>query len=532
MNAKIAFCGLTSVLLIASAVACGEGGDEGAGGEEQDLTSGPCVVKDVQQNSNFDAKTADDPFGKLVLATAKKCPITPDEVLDFMKKSGEEPNKAFIVSETGDRPESYRFVISQATKKGGPDDSATGDEEMFFSFGATANGLSAGLNEVISFSRSKKAYVYYAIEKGQWTLQGDGTQVHPGEPAPFRCATCHPTGALNMKEFEFPWNNWNSSQFDMPAPEGAEGNVKDLFARKSGAQDLETIIAKGQRAYDDARIDAILAGERKGETLATLLGQIMCDVGEITLGSSRGKNARAGKAADSIPVQAPVFVDRFLLEPNKFDNGKPQFLETLNLAAGGDFKINLSRADYQSQTDKMKLDGVAGDDTFFALFGPTRSFVDLQITEALIKRKLVTADMVADLLMTDFTNSMFSQQRCELAKTAPKAGNDAEGIRKDWIAALKKSKAAGAGELAARLEDTKDIAKHGEKVKGFLQACATRSTSEGPAFAKDIVNLTDQRRRELEEHLSAIVESPALFPEGSAKAFASHLDEASCKLVK
>jgi hypothetical protein len=526
---------LPCVVPLAGLLACSSGSDDEGSGESN-ITAGPCVVRDVQQNKNVDAKTLDDPFAKILLANKSgSCPITPDEVLDFMKnKDGAgEPNSVFVVAEDGDKQQGYRFVVSQPTKKGSTTDGPTGPEEMFFSYGGSARGLNPGLNEVIAFSRSKNTYVYYAIENGQWTLQGDGTQVHPGAPPPFRCAQCHPTGALNMKEFEFPWNNWNSSQFDMPVP-SASGNVGDLFQRKGGAQDLEGIIAKGDRMYDDARIDAILAGKREGETVRTLISQAMCDVGEVNLSSSRnGRNKRAGKTlAKTIAVPPSSLVDRFLLAPNRFDNGKPQGLATLDLAKGDDFKINLSREDYDAQASKQKLGSASGEDTFFALFGPTRGFVDLQVIETLIKKDVLTSDMVADALMTDFTNAMFSKQRCALAATAPESGKKAEDIRTDWIKNLKASDLPGAVELADRLGDTKDTSKHAGRVQGFLKACADRSAAEPSEFAKDIVTLTDQRRRELEDHLRAIVESPVLFPTGAGKAFSSRLDESTCKLVK
>src|SRR5262249_10462974 len=134
-----------------------------------------------------------------------------------------------------------------------------------------------------------------------------------------------------------------------------------------------------------------------------------------------------------------------------------------------------------------------------------------------------------------FTVPMFSTSRCALADTAPDTGSDAEAIRTAWIQNLGSSKLTGAAELKARLSDTNDFSKNQTAVDAFVTACSGRASTDGAAFAKDLVKVASQRRREFIDEYGPIVESPALLPDDSMSDTKPHtfrLDPKTCKLVK
>lgn len=526
---------LAITALAATALGCGA--EDPTVADEDNLVEGQCKILSATGKAlTAKAQTAlDDPFAKVVLAGGAgtgKCANTSDLVLARLKASAGGADKVFVVSERADegkKTTDYRFVVAQATSK-------SNAEELFVSvLGSPADGIAQDFMEVMSFSKTKGAYVYYALgDGGKWTLKGDGTMVNPGTKSSLECANCHTSGGPNFKELQLPWNNWNSFSFSMPSPPEQAASFAALFGRKSGAESLEGIIVSGDKLWAKSRVDAALAGKAPGQSLKTLLKSVMCEVGEPNLVSNKSKNAARFdplSPPSTLNVPPSMLVNQVLSSAGEVGYSSLGGMTFAKLSG-----ITLKGTDYVAalKAGGQTFDTALGD-TIFGLFVPERGFADNMITEELVRRNLLTKDTLADLLVTDFTNPVFSTERCALAATAPAAGADAEAVRVAWVKNLETSTLKGAAALKARLAKTDDFAANQTAIDTFVTACANRAGADGASFAKDITKLASQRRREFNDQFSNLVESPDLLPNDKLKDAVPHafrLNATTCALEK
>jgi hypothetical protein len=523
---------LLAAALLPFAQAC-SASDGNADSDEAAQTSRGCAVVDAQKGGKADLSGDDSAFARLVLAnkTVTKCPTTFTSALAALKSKVPHPERqsTFGVDETANTPNAggHRFVVSIDTGDApvvGNGTGSAGDNTtrvwMAALEGTPATGGAAQLDEsfieVIAFSPSRQANVFYKFFDGSWHLMGDGTQANPATSTSdkkFFCRNCHASGALNFKELELPWNNWNSARFEMPKPTKMVGTMKTLMNDLGDAYVLEKMISGGNRDLVKARVAAVLAGKRPDESAKTLLRHVMCDLGEPTLASSQAA-----------------------MQPHALDNDDPASIFVPNavfeqLERGGRGSVMVSRSAYKAALTKGKqtVGGKAGD-TMFAFFVPERSFVDDAVGDELVAAGVLDAGLLLDLRMTDFTNPVFSAQRCALADTAPDGVATADALRKAWIPILQRSKLAGAAGLAKRLATPDDDAAHEQAIADYVARCVARgaSATDGPAFVDDLLRLSSQRRRAFEATFPAINESPALIPQdklgGAANALHMHPD--------
>lgn len=538
MSFRVASHWLASLALTAlAATALGCGAEDPTVGDEDNLVEGQCkILGSTGKALTAKAQTAlDDPFAKVVLAGGAgtgKCANTSDLVLARLKASAGASDKVFVVSERADegkKTTDYRFVVAQATSK-------SNAEELFVSvLGSPTDGVAQDFMEVMSFSKAKGAYVFYALGGGgKWTLEGDGTMVNPGGKATFECASCHTSGGPNFKELQLPWNNWNSFSFSMPNPPEQAASFAALFGRKSGAESLEGIIVSGDKLWAKSRVDAALSGKAPGQSLKTLLKAVMCEVGEPNLVSNKSKHT---SRLDPVTPPATLNVPPSLLVNQVLSSaGEVGYSSLGGMTFTKLTGITIKGADYLAaiKANGQTLDNVPAD-TIFGLFAPERGFADNMITEELLRRNLLSKDTLADLLVADFTNPVFSTERCALAATAPDAGADADAVRVSWVKNLETSTLKGAAALKARLAKTDDFAANQASIDAFVTACAGRATADGPGFAKDLTRLASQRRREFNDQFSNLVESPDLLPADKVKDAIPHafrLNATTCQLEK
>jgi hypothetical protein len=525
------------VLTALASTAIGCGAEDPTVADEDNLVEGQCkILGSTGKALAAKAQTAlDDPFAKLVLAGGAgtgKCANTSDLVLARLKASAGSSDKVFVVSERADegkKTTDYRFVVAQTT-------ATSKAEELFVSvLGSPTDGIAQDFMEVMSFSKAKGAYVYYALGGGgKWTLKGDGTMVNPGTKSSLECASCHTSGGPNFKELQLPWNNWNSFSFSMPNPPEQAASFAALFGRKSGAESLEGIIVSGDKLWAKSRVDAVLAGKAPGQTLKTLLKSVMCEVGEPNLVSNKSKHT---SRLDPITPPSTLNLPPSLLVNQVLSSaGEVGYSSLGGMTFSKLSGITIKGTDYLAA---LKANGQTLDngpaDTIFGLFAPERGFADNMITEELLRRNLLTKDTLADLLVADFTNPVFSTERCGLAATAPDAGVDAEAIRTAWLKNLETSTLKGAAALKARLAKTDDFAANQTTIDTFVTACANRATADGVNFAKDITKLASQRRREFNDQFSNLVESADLLPNDKVKDAVPHafrLNATTCALEK
>lgn len=523
---------LSTMFVAGLLAACSSNGaDNAVTADEEELVAGSCSLTDAATNRRLTTAARaklDDPFFKLVLSggQGKSCPMTTKNVIARLEAETKATMKSFVVSERGDQPTSaatsYRFIgVAPVDGK---------SDVLFVSMLGNKAGVSQDFVEIMALSTSHNGWLYYALEGGKWTLHGDGSTVVAGEPAKFRCAGCHTTGAPLMKELQDSWNNWNSIWFSMPDPGSTEETFKKLFSSKSGAENLEKFFFTSIKSHSKGYVERELA---KAGGLKKVLKHVMCEIGEPNLVTSHNRHStRFGTVAASSFMNFPpsILVSQLLKAGSK--QGGYTGVVNMSLPTMGSLSLNGTSYSKALTTIGSKIGNEAGD-TMFGLSFPERGYMDNMIAEELVAKSILDKDLLTDVLMSDFTVSAYSKVRCDLAETAPDKGATAEEVRTAWIANLEKSTLKGAAELKARLADKADFAKHETAVETYLKACNERNTKEADAYALDIVKLASQRRKEFAAKYESLIESADLIPTDKltdTKPNAFRLNPTTCKL--
>lgn len=453
------------------------------------LLAGGCSVADMGRTSG----------------SGGACPTTVSGILDLLPQ---DKTQVFVVSEKGDLPKdsdtTYRFVI--ASDNGGLPVfvAAVGDKKL------DEEGA-----EVIGFSPSLQAFVFYKVEGNRWVRKGDGTQIKSttdGTDQPFECARCHSTGAPLMKELHDSWGNWDSTWFSMEKPQGANALFSRLFDKKVIADQLEKKIIDAMHLHSKGRVArAVKDGELKG-----VLTQLMCEVGEPSLIGAHSKSGDriGGVKSGSTMLPTAIVMNQFFVPPRTGGTGTELGLEqslALKVPSLGDLGSGLDARAYMKAIDDngQTIGGKKGD-TMFPMTSPEKSYADIDAVQELLRQKLIDQDIVADVLMTDFTVSSFSKVRCDLAQTLPKSWKSPDELRRTWSKALGNSQLRGAKGLRARLSKKSDTNDAEKKLEAFAKACKSRPAAD---LTTDLVKIVSQRRVEFAARYQNIIESTWLVPQ-------------------
>ncbi len=510
-------------LLGACAIAAAPGCDEESEpvqGDEQDATSS---VDDVFAKTVLKGgcSVTINKTGKTVKTTGKNgtCPTSATAILDLLEKDPKNQISVFAVSEEGDitpgKNTPYRFVVAIDTGNGKA-------EQLFLSLLGSGSGVSDDFVEVMSFSEKKGVYAFYDLQDGAWVQEGDGTQVKTdalgqhGAPA-FRCQGCHTTAMPLMKELHDSWSNWNSTWFSMGDPASKDALFNRLFSKKERGDDLELLVIAGTKAATKTRIDKAI----KEKKLKPMLTQLMCDVGEPSLIASHQKNSKRVGTVETFSSMVPTSILlNGLFKTPKTGTGDQKGMENLlNMSIPSLSSVRIDSASYVKAltTVGQTIGGSQKGDGMFPMSSPEKSYADNQVVQDLVGRSLLDKNIIADVLMTDFTVSTFSQTRCALAETIPTTWANAEELRTKWSTALASSSLRGAKGLKARLDNTGDFDTHAGKLEKFVKACNDRGTANKDAYAVDLLKIMSQRRREFEQTYEQVVESPWLIPGDTLK---------------
>ncbi len=503
---------LASCAAMLSTAACDE--EEVVTGDEQDATSsvddvfaktllaGGCSVKVNKTGKTVKTK-----------GTGGKCPSTLTALLDAIEADSKMSMSVFAVSEEGDltpgKNTPYRFVISVDTGDGK-------EENLFISSLGSGAGVSDDFVEIMSFSAKKGVYAFYDLQDGGWVQEGDGTQVKTdaysqhGKPA-FRCQGCHTTGQPLMKELHDSWANWNSTWFSMSDPASKQALFKRLFAKKERGDDLELLVIAGTKAATKTRVDKAV----KEKKLKPMLKQMMCDLGEPSLIAAHSKNSKRTGTVETFSSMLPtsILLNNLFKNPKTGTGDQKGLDNLLNMNIPSLSSARIDAASYvKALTTIGQTIGDQPGDAMFPMSSPEMSFADIQVVQELAARNLIDKNLIADVMMTDFSVSTFSSVRCGLAETIPTTWANAEELRSKWSAALGSSSLRGAKGLKARLDNTSDFDAHAQKLEKFVKACNDRGTANKDAYAVDLLKIMSQRRREFEQTYEQVVESPWLVP--------------------
>lgn len=437
--------------------------------------------------------------------------------------------EVFVVSELADKPalsNGYRFVIA-----GG---AGVSSDKLYVASFASGQGAPQAETEVMAWSETIKAFVFYKEKGGAWERVGDGTMVPSsakGAQPTFACMACHTSGGPLMKELHDSWANWTSTWLTVTDPKSPDATFNRMFSKVTRADDMERRIIASEHLHTKGRVDrAKTAGDLKG-----VLTQLFCDVGEGTLIAAHMKSSQRFGTVSTFSTMVPgAFVVSPLLRAPRTGTGTELGLEqSVGLKLPTVDSVSIEAKAYSDTLTKFqsKIGGQLGD-AIFPMNGPEKSYADVDAVQELVRQGLVDADFVTDVLMTDFTTPAFSSARCGLADALPTTWKDPADLKAQFGANLAKSTARGAKGLAARIAKTDDLAAHTTTLEAYGKACADRKTANATAFTEDTLRMLSQRRAEFVEVYHNLVESDSLLPSDNlgSKPGAQRLSGTACTL--
>jgi hypothetical protein len=335
----------------------------------------------------------------------------------------------------------------------------------------------------------------------------------PG-PSPRRCAKCHRSGGLVMKELPAPWLHWEG---DFRLPEGKAGDngtpgITELlashteFGTRSNGIAVEGMVRQGNTQWNQTRF-RVIRESGKPDAIKEMLRPLFCTV-EVNLANG----SSSFSPPDGLADRTPTFADLNRLPINAVLDSNLSFFTNLQIRAQDYDAVikesnqrlmrgpkNNPNAGQQLRSPKRDAQGklvpnevAAAIDTVFDLVFVNRSGVDTEWVSLLQQKGVVDQEFVRDVLMIDFTRQIFSDDRCALLEFAPtlreiapefdnpadllvrSPGDLARRIKDKYLAKLKASRpapgTAGAA-LIANLENNKDQLIHKIQLGRFADAC-------------------------------------------------------------
>ena len=489
-------------------------------GDEANITSSVCTVKDQRTGKTMTPAALaelNDPIAKKVFATGT-CPKTFEEVMGKLRETdaksckGERAGiKTRLISERSQQlgvPDAYRAVVSRACD-------GRGEHELLFSlFGIGFDGTEPPSElpedvEIIAFDRERGVFSYYTVESGKWTHFGNSKDyIEPDAGKKLRCASCHTSGGLIMKELNQPWVHWEGK---METP-GTTALVDQFpaFGTKATGYNLEPTIKKGNAAWNTAKIAHLTSNRKPADVLRPLFCSVQVNI--QTTGSNK------------LPTAVPT---DFLFDPSL---GRK---DTLPITAADYTALLVSNNQRMTDDGGNSLvgkDGAELVDNVFRFAFPERSGEDVDYVSQLITAGIIDADFVKDVLMVDFTRPVFSDARCELLSFAPTTATTPATFRSGFVSKLEAKKpAAGtpAAALLANLKDTADSSKHDSAMATFVSSCKARPKKD---LLKDVFTIASARRNRVRER--PIMEFAESLPfDDLAPNKLSALDAVTCTLT-
>jgi len=382
--------------------------------------------------------------------------------------------------------------------------------------------------ELMAWDHRSGGFNYYQTvgESSAWVFGGNSRHAL-SEPTqgkgPFES---HLSGNVVMKELRFPWLHWHSFKANilpsvLPEDPPLVGHPWVSAGKPDGADVCETAVAMPSiRRWTRARFDRFLADGGTIDAPGRLLLQVL---GTPSVNIVSGPQQTPALApGDDVILPSAFFVDLEALAivsslPRPEDGGPPPLQPRLPAPPVFTVPFEIYR---QNLIDfRVRLDDGDGfvrpGDTFFPFAVPETAFEDLAVLEEAIRRGLLTRELAACLLMTDFPNPVFSLRRAALLAHVPVAATLADGASTfsdemgDAIAAAAPASPVGSPEreFADRWSRRDDLASFGAELLAYYDAVTARLSTQ--AGFDDYVRLAEARRDRV--RLMPIFESPLLF---------------------
>jgi hypothetical protein len=441
-----------------------------------------------RRTQNFgDGETADDAVRRGILA-GDRIPRNIHEIRELLQRDPKGVLRSHVVANGGHghaTPSNVDFMCFE-TFEGPLAGRTVGDAELLFGFFLARRGstlsVREGFVELIAWDRTKRMYNFWELIGPDWHYRGDANDIaanvaalnlgrsdaqfaftktsKDGEPV-LRCSGCHTLGTPVMKEIDPPHNDWWRTTRPLPLdPLKPDAEVSRLLAGVADASNLARVVKRG--------IDRLVTeSTATGSTLAQRLRSLATTM-EMNLASDTVPLQTRIAEGTAVEIPAGFFVDTRLVE-------KPAAVRVDLKAYRAALKSVGSSFPPESTTSTAQ-------ESHHAFLVPTRSYVDNRVLDDLIARGVLDEELVADVLAVDLTTPVFSRDRGSLMRFFPAAAANADEIRKQLVAALKKAgpaDAAAAALLANITDPERTPAAHRRTAATFLASCQKAAAAPG-----------------------------------------------------
>jgi hypothetical protein len=451
------------------------------------VDSAPTVMPQSQLDSLA------DPMG--LLLRQGRFPLTVQDLLAELDAAGTLPlQRSYLVSEAGQIPlvqggslqRDLRFAITRAR---------AANVDLLISTSAIGDPGATFL-QVMGWDEAAGQFNYYMRLDRSWVWAGNSYSALAPESRGQGCFDSHVNGSMVMKELKQPWLHWQSMNATILVAPDDPLRSNPFYQSLSGAEDLEHTVRAGVGRWTAARLKHAVAPDGRVSELDRLLRQL-CTTTTVNLASS--------VTASSTVVDNPA---KPLTLPLGFWLNADSLLDDLGIPArfvppsveGQLYLDSLARYDFALVEGEFRQPG----DAFFAFVVPEAAFEDIEVVNQLVRRKIISAQFAASVLMVDFPNPVFSPARGKLLGYVPPAAtvNPAGGGVSQQIAEAIMQAADGLppdspeAQFADhwRLADTEWRDVFAGRIQDYTTAVTVRiGTAQG---FDDYVRLAESRRRE------------------------------------
>jgi hypothetical protein len=386
----------------------------------------------AQEPQEFDADEANellqDPFAQFLLLRGE-FPTTGTDLLTRLDASigADHPlvgasQRSFVVSEGSQvlrdqgGAANVRFVVTRGAQS--PDGS-----DLIIS----VSGPDSSSVEVMAWDPVNRGFNFYrtAAADGAWVWAGNSRHALEAPTRGLGPFEAHPSGTFLMKELKRPWVHWHSPDAVMDQRDFNAGDPRaehEWFSQKRGAYELEESVAKPAVArWNRERVEKIAASgtlENPGPIFEQIVGAPPDRLPRPTVNLT-SSITRWSQALDGVDVELPptFFVDVDSL------SGLLGLPRPPLLSVSGDQYVRTARAEGIRLTDGS-FDEIR--DNHFAFVVPERAFEDVDLLSQLLARNLlVTPRLALCLLLVDFVNPVFSDERASLLEHIEDFAHDA-----------------------------------------------------------------------------------------------------------
>lgn len=381
--------------------------------------------------------------------------------------------RAFRFATARGRNDDFRLLISSSTV-------ADGEEDHHFL-------------QLIGWDEDNGVFHYYERRGGTWIWAGNSHHALAPETRGRGPFDSHVNGSLVMKELRQPWVHWHAPAAGIPpealAPDDPLRNDV-LFQNRVTADQLETTVVRpGIQRWNRARLARALRGDSTLTEAPFFFRQVL-ETTTVNLITTDHVSQLIGDADEiTLPITFFLDADRLLdvlgLEP-EIDNIR---------VSGRLYRNSLDRYDVHRTDGRHRIEG----DTHFAFMIPEPAFEDTDVLGMLVRRGILTPRFAACLLMVDFPNPVFSQQRAALLPYVPETVRVSD-LEERFLAAVR----AATGATAADSPERQLLAhwalgaeawkqEFEQRILSYVSALAAQAATE--AGFDSFVRLAESRRR-------------------------------------